>query len=102
MRTWNQCGKQRFRPLLKVFLDIVPLLEREHRESRKGGSLLTIERRRNPPHASLAIPELGHFPGGEFDKSIRWIGADCMERFWLALREPLEAVNVLDFLYFQL
>ena len=55
---------------------------------------MTVERRRNPPHAALGLAELGLLLRRIFVQSVRRIGDDRMETIVLLLPQPVEAIRV--------
>jgi hypothetical protein len=72
------------------------LTGRQNRKTRQRPSLAAVERRRDPPHATAAVPHFFKLLRGVFDQSVRRVGDDRVDRIVLGLGQPLESVRTED------
>ena len=68
----------------------------EHGEPRQRIAFMSADRGGQPPDAAASVAQLGQFFLGEFDESVRRVGADSVNALRFGAAQPIEAIRLFD------
>src|SRR5213080_4750874 len=94
MRARNKDRKKQTCPSEKEPFQFNNIVTRQNCESRQRRTLISIERRRNPPHSAAAFAEFILFDLAVLDQTVWWIGNNSFDAVCLSGGQPLKTITV--------